>query len=281
MTHSGGYDDGMKYTDAGELRAGYLLNSGDYNYPMRFNWAGKGGQPTWLWGGDEWDNTYVYNPSNFNVNSAMHLRTYKYNGNDTYGTSYYIRARYNNDTTFMLEVKPNTGEPIDAYKISLKNARLYGWTIIGDARTTGNSIALFLAHSNAIYCVNYSNNGYVPILASAFNVSSSRLVKENIVDMTEDEAKKILDLRVVDFDYINGKKNQCGLIAEETLNVAPYCVDIPKDYDEEKAKQQIADGELPNVPCIDYSKLVPSLIKMVQMQQKQIDELREQLNSLL
>lgn len=40
--------------------------------PIKFNWAGQGGQPAWLWGGNDTDHTnmYVYNPSNFNVNYA-------------------------------------------------------------------------------------------------------------------------------------------------------------------------------------------------------------------
>ncbi|HAU87824.1 MAG TPA: hypothetical protein DCW90_20755, partial [Lachnospiraceae bacterium] len=33
-------------------------------------WSGQGGQPTWLWGGNEAENMYVYNPSNFSVNYA-------------------------------------------------------------------------------------------------------------------------------------------------------------------------------------------------------------------
>lgn len=35
-----------------------------------WNWAGKGGQPTWLWGGELPNDVYVYNPSNFSVNYA-------------------------------------------------------------------------------------------------------------------------------------------------------------------------------------------------------------------
>lgn len=50
---------------------------GAYAYPRRsdggklvFNWSGQGGQPTWLWGGADGTNMYVYNPSNFSVNYA-------------------------------------------------------------------------------------------------------------------------------------------------------------------------------------------------------------------
>lgn len=35
-----------------------------------------------------------------------------------------------------------------------------------------------------------------------FTNPSSKLVKENVVDMSEEEAKKILQLKPVDFDYI-------------------------------------------------------------------------------
>lgn len=37
---------------------------------MGFNWNGQAGQPTWLWGGNDGVNMYVYNPSNFSVNFA-------------------------------------------------------------------------------------------------------------------------------------------------------------------------------------------------------------------
>ncbi|HEX3077785.1 MAG TPA: hypothetical protein VHQ24_13060 [Lachnospiraceae bacterium] len=35
-----------------------------------WNWNGQAGQPSWLWGGNDAANMYVYNPSNFNVNYA-------------------------------------------------------------------------------------------------------------------------------------------------------------------------------------------------------------------
>lgn len=37
---------------------------------MAFNWIAQGGQPAWLWGGNDGTNMYVYNPANFNVNYA-------------------------------------------------------------------------------------------------------------------------------------------------------------------------------------------------------------------
>lgn len=55
--------------------AGTLLGSAAY--PRRsdgakivFNWSGQGGQPTWIWGGNDGYNMYVYNPANWSVNYA-------------------------------------------------------------------------------------------------------------------------------------------------------------------------------------------------------------------
>ncbi len=43
-----------------------------------FHWDGKGGQPTWLWGANDYGNSYVYNPSNFSVNYANSAGTANY-----------------------------------------------------------------------------------------------------------------------------------------------------------------------------------------------------------
>ena len=37
---------------------------------MRFHWNGQNGQPSWLWGGNNPGDMYVYNPSNFTVSRA-------------------------------------------------------------------------------------------------------------------------------------------------------------------------------------------------------------------
>lgn len=47
--------------------AEYISNESRY---MRFHWSGQSGQPTWLWGGNDASNMYVWNPSNFSVNYA-------------------------------------------------------------------------------------------------------------------------------------------------------------------------------------------------------------------
>ncbi|WP_455918669.1 hypothetical protein [Ensifer canadensis] len=74
-------DDGNVYMPwAGDWLSNVLnvkIDGNGRSYPRRvggsdinFNWSGQGGQPSWLWGGNDGTNMYVYNPSNFNVNWA-------------------------------------------------------------------------------------------------------------------------------------------------------------------------------------------------------------------
>lgn len=48
---------------------------------MTFNWVGKSGQPSWLWGGEDGAAMYVYNPSNFSVEKSRTVQgSYTANG---------------------------------------------------------------------------------------------------------------------------------------------------------------------------------------------------------
>lgn len=62
--------------------SGFIKNGGNEDQLLRadggvaaFNWTGQPGQPTWLWGGNDFNSYYVYNPSSFNVNTAQYLRS--------------------------------------------------------------------------------------------------------------------------------------------------------------------------------------------------------------
>lgn len=55
----------------------YLLHTGNYSsYAMPvsyWSWSGQSGQPTWVWGGNDYGQYKVWNPANFNVNSAKSI----------------------------------------------------------------------------------------------------------------------------------------------------------------------------------------------------------------
>lgn len=70
VTGSSGSCTGNSATATLATKASTLSQGGGNGTAMTFNWAGQGGQPTWLWGGNDGVNHYVYNPSNFSVNYA-------------------------------------------------------------------------------------------------------------------------------------------------------------------------------------------------------------------
>ena len=107
--------------------------------------------------------------------------------------------------------------------------------------------------------------------------TSSRRFKHNIQSMTEERARKILQIRAVTFDWNDGlpistqKCDNAGVIAEEVSQVIPDVV-VFEDYDND-----------PNVRIerrVEYERFTPYLIKMVQMQQKQIDTMQATINAL-
>lgn len=109
--------------------------------------------------------------------------------------------------------------------------------------------------------------------AGGYSNESSRVVKKNIKDISENDALKLLKLRPVSFDYINGDTNRRGLIAEEVMEVYPELVKIPEGYDEDTFEYKEDGTNL--VPSLEYTGLIPYLIKMVQIQQKEIEELKK------
>lgn len=115
------------------------------------------------------------------------------------------------------------------------------------------------------------------VYAPDFVKTSSRLIKENIEDLTDEEAKKVLSLRPVNFDYVEGfgGSDNVGLIAEEVLDIYPFCVNIPDGYDPNQfdATKGVG-GNL--ILGIDYSALVPELIKMVQILYSEVEELKKE-----
>ena len=112
----------------------------------------------------------------------------------------------------------------------------------------------------------YNDPAIDPIPVATDNVSFNSITetsalryKENIETL---ENNPILSLRPVTFDWKTTGERDYGLIAEEVNEHLPELV--KKDE----------NGE---VVGIKYSKLTSLLIKVVQDQQKQIDELKEML----
>lgn len=141
---------------------------------------------------------------------------------------------------------------------------------------------IYLTGNNGIYAMSPTYGSYKPITASAFTVGSSRLIKENIKALSDDEAKKILDVEAVAFDYkksFGGQRDQYGVIAEDVEKIIPFVVSTPETYDESTFDE--SKGARQPLKSVDYSKFVPYLIRMIQIQQAEIDELKSMITSYI
>lgn len=145
------------------------------------------------------------------------------------------------------------------------NPSWYGRILIAD-----DGGDMYLATNGSFYVSNGGNSARAAIYASAFNQSSSRRVKENIVNVTEKDAKKLMELRPVRYDYVGDDtpKDCTGLIAEEVAKILPDCVngDVNCEDDDVDAIRGIG---------IDYSKFVPYIIKMLQIHDEEIKRLQK------
>ena len=94
---------------------------------------------------------------------------------------------------------------------------------------------------------------------TSYNVTSDQRLKENIVDASE-FGSVIDSLQVRSFDWKTDQTHQrAGFVAQELVTVAPEAVHQPADPEEMMA--------------VDYSKLVPMLVKEIQSLRKRLKAL--------
>jgi len=95
--------------------------------------------------------------------------------------------------------------------------------------------------------------------STAFNTSSDQRLKENIAD-ADDAGSRVDAIQVRQFDWItNGSHQDYGMIAQELQTVAPEAVSGDADSEEMMA--------------VDYSKLVPMLVKEIQSLRARVAQL--------
>ena len=103
------------------------------------------------------------------------------------------------------------------------------------------------------------------IVAYSSSVGSDIKLKKNVKDISYG-LKDVLDIRAVEFDWKEKRsgKHDIGFIAQEIEKIIP---EVVKEVDTLNA-----DGETHKV--VDYAKLTSVLMKAIQEQQVQINELK-------
>jgi hypothetical protein len=141
-------------------------------------------------------------------------------------------------------------------------------------RSTSGAIGYFEIDNgggaqNAVDITNAANAAFVPLRfwvngygsslvgsiscttsATTYNTSSDQRLKENIVDASS-ASDDIDAIQVRSFDWkADGSHQKYGMVAQELVTVAPEAVTQPEDSEE--------------MMGVDYSKLVPMMIKEIQ-----------------
>jgi hypothetical protein len=97
------------------------------------------------------------------------------------------------------------------------------------------------------------NDGYTAIGAGAFNTRSDYRLKEDLKEFSG--LYLVTNMKVYDFKWKEKEERNYGFMAHELQEVVPYVVTGTKDG--------MFEGE-PQMQGLDYSKLVPVLVKAIQ-----------------
>lgn len=195
--------------------------------------------------------------------------------NGTHGIAN-LQVQYDNDkhisinntkseqTILMVDKHDNKG-------IYLQNSSSYHYI----AMQSGSTIPIYLnGISGSIQCVSLTQ-------------TSSKKYKKKIKNLADEEAKKILELRPVTYDFKDESMgiNMRGFIAEEVDEVIPELVKHTKDYPTpvvtiDEDSNEVIQEQTKDEVSLDYTAMIPYLTRMIQLQQKQIDDQQKQIDDL-
>ncbi len=106
-------------------------------------------------------------------------------------------------------------------------------------------------------------------LFSGSTTSDYRL-KEDLTDFNAVELVK--QVPVYDFSWKNGNGREIGVMAHELQQAFPYLVSGHKD--------EVDSNGQPVIQRVNYAKLVPVLLKAIQEQQQQLNQLQKELQEI-
>jgi len=162
-----------------------------------------------------------------------------------------------------------TAAPSEAMRIDDDGNLLVGGTSVGDSDSCAIESygAITIARASGVGRIHMTfTNGGATVgtisttgSATAYNTSSDQRLKDNIVDAPS-ASDDIDAIQVRSFDWkADGSHQKYGMVAQELLEVAPEAVSAPEDPEE--------------MMGVDYSKLVPMMLKEIQSLRARVAQL--------
>jgi hypothetical protein len=131
--------------------------------------------------------------------------------------------------------------------------------IVRSDGTTSSTFACIFWDSATSDLMYVRSDGYGYLKASAWVYGSDSRMKENVSNV-ENGLDMVLKMKPKHFDYINGQKNNLGFIAQDIQKIIPEAVSIT--------------NEKTGMLGLKTDFLIPYLVKAIQEQQVQIEQLK-------
>ncbi len=178
-------------------------------------------------------------------------------GSHTFSTGNTERLRITSFGQLLLGITTGAGEggtPADDNGTEIG----VGYIILSKDNTNNSKQMVFGANGSEVGSI--SNSGST----TSFNTSSDYRLKEDLQDFAGLEM--VSKIPVYDFKWKADESRSYGVMAHELEEVLPQAVNGEKDAEE--------------MQSVDYSKIVPLLVKSVQEQQDMIQELKKEIEIL-
>ena len=181
-------------------------------------------------------------------------------------TFYTHPANSSNNATVVERMRITSGGQVAINNTGggLDTARLY---VLGTAGTAGEFGVSGVSGTLIRFSNGQSVGGSITIAAgggTSYNTSSDYRLKEDLQEING--LDKVLAIKVYDFKWKDNEARMDGVLAHELQEIIPFAVTGEKDAINK-------NGSI-KTQGVDYSKIVPALIKSIQELKAEIDELK-------
>ena len=243
--------EAMRVDSSGFVGIGSSSPSDTSSFSQAVDVSGASGSALYMRTAGSSTNTAVfgqYGANSYVINRAA--------GSLYFYTTNTLRGQFDASGNFLIGTSSSTGNS-GTFQAVRGDSGAIGYFEINNSGGSQNAVDIANAANAAFVPLRFWVNDYSGSLvgsiscttsATAYNTSSDERLKENIVNAP---AGNIDDIRVRSFDWkADGSHQPYGMVAQELVDVAPEAVTQGKNEDD--------------MWQIDYSKLVPMMIKEIQ-----------------